>query len=536
MTPVRRRVVLALVGGSVLAAGLLPPPLPGSIVAAPPVLDVTAADATAAAIEVTAQDAYSFVFDPDVQLPRATASIAADRARATASPADPGDQVDALPGTAIPLGEGMAVAGVQGAAGRAPQPLPSVFAAGATALGTAFTTLGPATAPAGVPFEHVVAVYPDPGHAGASSSTFGTDPQVADPTGLLALEGAARQASAGPGAAVADAGGGAAVTAAALGFRVGRLASHAESRTFAGRVVADAWSEVDGLDVGAGALGLSAAVTTVLGGATVLHADVLRTDLHAERTAGAAATGHATVSATGVTVLGHAARVDSSGIHVDGAGVELAPVVAAVNALLDRAATVDRLVPDGGPTGRDPVVPIGHFAGPVSATSTTHSGDQATALAAGLTLTVRATVLVPASTAIPPPPGPPQLSPTPVTLQVVLASARVRAYGRTLPPPPVVAAPAAALGGTPPHRPDRATAAGGAPTAGVASVTAPNPAPTAPVPSATGAAVRRAGGLPAGLVVTVAAAAQLAILGALAAARGRARPGAAPAREWEDLP
>jgi hypothetical protein len=439
-------------------------------------LDVTMATADASPVEVTAATAYSFFVNPDVQMPRATAGIAAGRSSATASPADPGDDLDALGGVAVPMVEQTAVDQLhQGAAG-APEPFKTVLNTAADTLSTVSTTTSPVSGLLDTPFEHVVTSYPDAQHPGTQTATFGPDPSFADPTGLLAAEGAAGTVSAGDGLAVAEAGAGIAV-ASPVGVRMGRVSAHAETHSSGGRVTSDAISEVDDVDLMAPAFpGLTLPALPLPAGAALLHLGAVRTVLHSERAGGAArAVSTSDVAVTGVTVLGAGATLDASGLHLLGADVALQPVVDALNTAIDAAVgAANAPIPPSTPFGAHPVVPLGHLLGPTVTSAAPHGADETRQQAAGLAITVAGTVLV--SSQIPPSTsGPPQVVAEPALLTLTLASARTDAYGRTLPAIALPSLPQAGPGPVP------LGVAGAVPTPAVPSTTPvlPQPAPPA---------------------------------------------------------
>src|SRR5919108_660314 len=68
-------------------------------------LDVYNVMGDASAVELAVKNPYSFVVEPDSQLPRATASIEDGLVSALASPADPGHSLDTPAGLVVPPAE-----------------------------------------------------------------------------------------------------------------------------------------------------------------------------------------------------------------------------------------------------------------------------------------------------------------------------------------------------------------------------------------------------------------------------------------------
>src|SRR5712671_4898966 len=117
----RTRRLLAAIAAVAAAAPLAALGLPQPAQAGS--LDVFALHGSGAGVRVTVQTGYSFVVEPDAMLPRADAVIEADQVRALASPLDPGDSVDALPGLGVPTAEQDIVYGANN--GCCPQPIPT---------------------------------------------------------------------------------------------------------------------------------------------------------------------------------------------------------------------------------------------------------------------------------------------------------------------------------------------------------------------------------------------------------------------------
>lgn len=518
------------VGAAVAALLLALAPGPAAAEGAP--LDVTRATADASAVEATVGTAYSFFVDPDAQLPRASAAIAASRSSAVASPADPGDNLDALGGVAVPMVSQTVIDQLrQGSAG-APPPLSTALNAAADGLSTVTTTASPVTGLTAVQAEHVSVAYPDPQSPGTHQASFGPDPSAADPTGNLAVEGATGRVQAGDGLAVAEAGGGLAL-ASRMGVSTGRASSHAETHTSPGMVTSDAVSEVDGIDILPPALPGLPAIPVVPGSPPLLHIGALRTVLHAERRAGTVpATTSSRVEVAGAAVLGHAASLDDSGLHLLVADASVEPTVDALNGLLMTAsAQANHLLPGSTPFGGHPVLPLGQLAGPRVTGGSLHGTDGARVEAHGLALTVAGTVLGPSSTAVPPSSSSTPV-PQPVLLTLTFASARADAYGVTLgdvlAPPPLPPAPVAGGGAVPVNVSPPSSAAPSS-----SALTGSAPAAAAASPSATAqpaAPLRRlvttltAAPLPPGLGVAVASAAELLLLGALLRRYRKGRP------------
>jgi hypothetical protein len=409
-------------------------------------LDVYNVKANAAPIEIAIKTGYSFVVYPDAQMPRATTFIEGGQVSSIASPADPGDNADALAGLLAPQGESAIASAMTDPhqLGQFPSPFKDVFAAVAklipvvAAYNTKVTT----------PYEHVQANYPTVDStgktAGAQTAAFGTDPQVADPTGTFAVQAAAGKAFADKNVGIADAGAGAEISIPALNLSIGRVSSHSEVHGFADKATADAVSTVQNLTLvnfpGVPAIPSAPALPGVpQGNLPLLHIDSIVATVHTERVAGAgSATGTKSVRYGGVTVLGQPATIDDKGITLVTANQGLGPVIAALNQLFGAAKTVNGHLPPGLPLfgGSQTVIPEGTLAGPILNEAVSHSNNEDAAAVSGLTLTLDSTILVPSQTqgAIPPDPkNLPTLVPSPVRYTVTLATANSSAYGYSFP-------------------------------------------------------------------------------------------------------
>lgn len=439
---------VALAGGGLLTASL-----GVRTVEASPTLDVYNVKANASPIEVAVETGYSFLVYPDAQMPRAAASIEAGQVNALASPADPGDGVDALPGLVVPQTESQLQAGLSGGAGQAPEPFKTVLNTAASvipvvALANPFVT---------TPYEHVQASYPNVRSPGRQQAAyFGTDPSVADPTGSIAVQGAFGKVVADKDLAVADAGAGTAVTVAPLGLHIGRSSAHVELHGLGDRATSDAVAEVDNVDLALPQLPLPGGVPGLSAlPQPLLHIGSIVSRVHTERVAGAPrATSTHSLEIAGVTVLGQSATIDDRGIHLMQQNLSLQPVVDAINQLFTISGMIDGQLKGVPVVGGQPIIPTGSMAGPVVTDQISHNQNEATSTVSGLTLSLTGTVLVPSETQnllnVPPPidpKNPPTLVASPATFTITLASVQSSAYGYTFPPlPPSSFSPATASG------------------------------------------------------------------------------------------
>lgn len=299
-----------------LAGGVLPVRAAGTTASA---FDASDARGGCAAVEVTVDTGYSFIVEPDLQLPRATAAIEEGQSQAIASPADPGDSVDALAGLGIPMAEGYMNDGYPGA----PPPfnqyglskLPAPFNGAGQAL-----VDNPFNQTLTYPYEHADAGYPNPAQPGTQTATLdgAPDAQVTDPTGLFHVDGSPARAVAGETFTSADAGYGVAaqtqapatsapmLTIPSLGISIGRVSAHSAASVGSSAVSQDAVCELDGIDIAPP-------------GAAPLHIGALLARVHTERSVSAAtATASHQVEFSGVTYNGQGASLDDSGLTAGG--------------------------------------------------------------------------------------------------------------------------------------------------------------------------------------------------------------------------
>lgn len=435
----------ALVGGALVTASV-----GASRADAAVGLDVYNLKANASPIEVAVKTQYSFLVYPDAQMPRATASIEGSQVMALASPADPGDGIDALPGLFVPQVEGQAQSGLAGGAGQAPEPFKTVLTTAANvisvvALANPFLT---------TPYEHVQVTYPNVKSPGRQQAAyFGTDPSVADPTGSIAVQAAAGKVVADKDLAIADAGIGGALTVAPLGLHVGRSSAHVELHGSGDRATSDAVSEVHDVDLTLPGLslppGLPQLPSLPLSIQPLLHIGAIVSTVHTERVAGAPrATSTHSLQVAGVTVLGQAATIDDHGVHLMQQNASLQPIVDAVNQLFTVTAGLNGQLRGLPLVGGQPIVPTGSMAGPLVGESLSHNGNEDSVTTSGLTLSLTGTLLLPSETTnllgVPPqinPSSPPTLVASPATFTITLAAAQSSAYGYVFPPLPLPSLP-----------------------------------------------------------------------------------------------
>ena len=406
--------------GALAAAAMVP-------MLALPLLSVAAGAATTSAfdaanlkgsctaLELTVKTGYSFVVEPDVQIPRAGTAVQEGASEAVASPVDPGDSVDGLAALGIPQAEGYIVNGYPGAPspfagqglGKLPPPLNSV---GQTLVKNPFNQA------LTYPYEHADAGYPNAQSPGTQTATLAGTPNAtfADPSGLLTVNGSTARAVAGDGMAVADSGAGAAVTGAppavpagvgslpALGVSVGRVSAHSEAHVLANKVTEDATCTLSNVEV-------------AVPGSAALHIGAVVATVHAERAIGAPhAIASEKIEFTGVTVNGQGATLDQSGLRVGGQPVTTLP------------ATTTPTPPAGLlPTSAGPVplsAPTVSLAGS-NVVQKQPSADEAIVAATGATVTINSTTPIP--NAIPPS----GVSATPTVYTLHIASLAGEAYG-----------------------------------------------------------------------------------------------------------
>lgn len=440
-----RRILAALAlvaaAGPIAALGI---PRPATATSA---FDAYAVKASGTALRVTVQTGYSFVVEPDAMLPRATASIEADQVSALASPLDPGDSVDALPGLGVPTAEQDIK---QGAATPFPSsvPLPSPLdlpvpspLAGATpppqfsgAVSSGVDTVASVVNPTlTAPYEHAVATYPNPASPGPQRASFppgsrdNVPPDFTDLLGLLSVQSSSGSATAGPGDGVADAGVGSAVSIPALGLSIGRTSSHVEVSGASGPAVSRVVTTLHDVDLRVPSLPGGVALP-LPAGTELLHIGSLVLTVTTQRTPGAAsATSQTNLDAADVTVMGHSARLDQNGLSLDGSPSPLnGPIAQLIGALSSSRCTPQP--PVGVPNGpslpvSQPVLTIGP---PVLHDQTTHGGNERSVSMSGPTLCLATIAPVPNTSAQP-------LSPTPVIYTITLGDAQSSAYGISFP-------------------------------------------------------------------------------------------------------
>jgi hypothetical protein len=410
-------------------------------------LDVYAVQGGASAVRITVQTGYSFVVEPDAMLPRATASILADRVTAVASPLDPGDSVDALPGLGVPTAEQDIQQGVQSPAPNsipAPSPLnlaiPSPIAGSTmppqlsqpivSGVSTVASVVNPTLT---APYAHAVATYPQPGSNGPQQATFppgssdNVPPDFPDLLGLISAHSSSGSASASEGSGIADAGVGSAVSIPALGLRIGRTSSHVEVSGATGPAISRVVTTLHDVDVQVPSLpgGLALPVPA---GTTLLHIGSLVLTVTTQRAPGAAtATSHTDLEATGVSVLGQAARLDQNGLTVLGSPSPLNQPAQQLVGMLSSPRCAPN-PPIGIPNGPElpasqPVFSIGP---PVLHDQLSHGGNERTVSMSGLTLCMATVAPVPNASSNP-------VSPTPTVYTITLGQASSSAYGISLP-------------------------------------------------------------------------------------------------------
>jgi hypothetical protein len=368
-------------------------------------LDVFAVRGSGAGVRVTVQTGYSFVVEPDAMLPRADAVIEADQVHALASPLDPGDSVDALPGLGVPTAE----QDIQ--QGAAPCPCAPVVGAGISTFAALFNPV------LTVPYEHAEAIYPNPASPGPQHAAFprgsadSIPPDFPDLFGLISAHSSTGSVTAGQGTGTADAGVGSAVSIPALGLRIGRISSHVDVHGDGTASVSDVSTTLHDIDVGAPAL---------------LHIGTMVLTATTQRSAGAArATSHTNLEATGVTVAGVAARFDQNGLSVQGSPSPLNAAAQQIISSLNSpqctpAAPVD--VPGLGSTTSQPQFRIGP---PTLQDQVTHNGNEDTVAMTGPTLCIATSAPIPGTSG--------GIAATPTIYTITLGSLSSSAYGVSLP-------------------------------------------------------------------------------------------------------
>jgi hypothetical protein len=369
-----------------------------------------------AALELTVATGYSFVVQPDVQLPRATTVVENGSSQAIASPADPGDSVDSLAGLGVPQAEGYIVNGYPAApspfAGRGVSSLPKPLNSAGDAI-----VKNPFNPTLTYPYEHADAGYPSSTSPGTQTATLAHGPDVtaADPSGFFGINAGAAKSVAGDGFAVADGGSGAGATAvaplpppgiaslSAFGVSAGRVSAHSEAHVLADRVTHDATCTLHDLDV-------------AVPGAATLHVGAVVATVHTERLVTAAhATATESIEFSGVTVNGNGATLDQNGLTVAGHRVTTLPAASTP----PPPATLPA-VPGPGPTVTTP--PRVSLTG-TAITQKQPSPDEAAIAATGATVTIQSTTPIPNAL---PPTG---VSATPTVYTLHVASLTSESYG-----------------------------------------------------------------------------------------------------------
>ena len=424
--------------------------LTGGRAAAANSIDVYAVKGAGTAVRVTVQTGYSFVVEPDAMIPRATAAIEADQVIAVASPLDPGDGVDTLPGLGMPVAEGDIENGAA-----TPNPLPgplagstppSQFTQAVDAIVSTFaTTFNPTLT---VPYEHAEATYPNPSGAQQERAVFpppgpsqsNVPPQLpeiqdfGDPLGLVSVHSSLGSALAAAGKGIADAGTGSAIAIPALGLSIARVSSHVEMHGGnGGSATSSVVTSLQGIDIALPSslpstpLPLPLPSSPSAGAAPLLHIGSLVLTATTERAPGAAhATSHTSLQASGVTVAGVSARLDQNGITLNGASSPLnGPLQQLVNTVSspECAPNPPVSVPNGPSLpASPPVLTIGL---PTLTDQLTHHGNERSVSMTGPTLCLATIAPVPNTSGAP--------SPTPTIYTVTLGDVTSSAYGVSLP-------------------------------------------------------------------------------------------------------
>ena len=339
----------------------------------------------AACLEMTVKSGYSFVFEPDAQLPRAVAEMDAGQSRALASPADPGDSVDTA--------AGLLTGDVAGQLAGAPAPINQ---AGTT------VTQNPADHVLTYPIEHASASYPDPQHPGDSTETLAGAPDLKanDPTGTVAIDAGAGRAVAGAQVALADAGYGAATSIPLAGLTIGRVSAHSEAQLLPDKVVDDSTCTVQDL-------------TIAPPGMQPLHIGQMTATLHTERDVnGSGATATHNLTFSDVTLNGQSVSITPAGLTLPNGKQTPWP-----------AAPPPVTLPGNGPVPTTTAT----FAGPTFTQQAASNGNEQKLAMTGATMTLTSAVPVPNAV---PPTG---VSPTPTVIVLQLANLASSAYGMSVP-------------------------------------------------------------------------------------------------------
>ena len=285
----RARIVAATLLAPVVVLAGAPSPRGAAAATAEPIpFDAYIASGDASCLELNVNIAgYSFTVEPDVRMPRASASISEGQSGALAAPIDPGDSVDSLGGLLVPREEGQLASGLDSATANIPIPIPG---APGSSVVQALNPINPALE---YPIEHASASYPRAGSTAPQESTYlgASNVAAADPTGLLSLDGTAGDAKADAQSATADAGAGSALSVPLLGLSVGRFSSHSESQVGQAAVTSDVSCTLGNVDFSPPGTGYS------------LHIGSLTATLHGERSIKAPkATSSTSLEISGMTV------------------------------------------------------------------------------------------------------------------------------------------------------------------------------------------------------------------------------------------
>jgi hypothetical protein len=512
----RRMLAVAALLTAVSPGALL---LSGSRASASATLDVYAVKGGGAGVRVTVQTGYSFVVEPDAMIPRAAATIEADHVDALASPLDPGDSVDALPGVGLPTAEQDIDNGAA-----TPNPLPPPFPGSGSTPPPQFTqtvdsvvsqfasTFNPVLT---VPYEHAQAGYPNPaGEPQRSTFPVGSadnvPPDFPDLFGLISAHSSSGSTTAGPGRGIADSGVGSAVSIPALGLSIGRISSHVEVHGGSGgAATSSVVTELHEVELAEPAL-LGLQLPPLPSGTALLHVGTMVLTATTERAPGTPhATSHTSLEASGVTVAGHSARLDEQGISLDGAPQPLLNGAAQtlVGALNSPTCTPDTPigVPGLGSVTSQPRMQMGL---PTLQSQVTHHGNEATVSMTGPTLCIATTAPIPGTDG--------QVAATPAVYTITLGSVTSSAYGIAFPAEGVTTLPLL------PAMPETGVTGGGGTTVtnttidNSVSSTATTP-PISPAPTGLRALLARLTGgiLSRPAVVTVATLAELVLLATL---------------------
>lgn len=407
-------------------------------------IDVYAVKGGAAGVRVTVQTGYSFVVEPDVMIPRATAAIEADHVDALASPADPGDSVDALPGLGFPTAEQDIENGAA-----TPNPLPPPFPGSGSPPPQQFTdavdsvvstfaaTFNPTLT---APYLHAEAMYPNADNAPQRSAyppagpgnvppQLPELPDFPDVFGLMSAHNSLGSAKAGPGSGVADSGEGSAVSIPALGLSIGRISAHVEMHGGnGGTATSSVVTTLHDIDFAPppppSVPGLP--LPTPPSAGTLLHIGVLVLSATTQRAPGAAhATSHTSLEASGVSLAGQSARLDEHGFSINGTpnpalNGAMQQLIAALNSpSCQPLAPIS--VPGAGSLTSQPQMQIGT---PQLQDQLSHNGNEDAVSMNGPTLCVATSAPIPGTNGV---------AATPTVYRITLGSVASSAYGVSLP-------------------------------------------------------------------------------------------------------